>query len=188
MRRLALPLLALATALGLAGPGALPAAALTLVVDPAASSIASGSSGEALSGSVDVQVGAGSPAANRSFDVVGLDLQTAGGTRIRLDPAAPSPGLGVVGPTGSVLLGTLFLQVEDGGSVFPIAIPDVPGQATFVAGSLDQLATAFQIDSGSGGLLDVTLVARAVPEPAALGLLAVALALVARRRPRKETR
>jgi len=159
------------------------AGALTLTVDPAQSALTpqSGGSAEALTGTIEVQLGAVPVVANTSFDVTGLALATSGGTQIDLDPAAPGPGLGVVTPAGSVLVGTLFLRIQDAGDTVLLAIPDVPGQATFGSGGgLQQLPSAFTIDAGEAGLLDVSFVA--VPEPRLLVLFAaLGLGLALRR-------
>lgn len=175
------PWLALVASLALLP--ALRSEAISLQVDPAQSHLTPQvGSAESLSGTLDVVLGAVPVVSNTTLDVVALDLTASGGATIGLDPAAPSPGLGVVTPAGSVLIGTLFLRVVDGASVFDLAIPDVPGQAGFgPGGALRTLTTAFQIDTGgAAGLLDVTLFA--VPEPRTAALLALAiLALVARR-------
>lgn len=160
---------------------AAPAGALTLTVDPAQSAITpqSGGGAQTLSGSLDVVLGDVPVVANTTFDVTALALTASGGAQIDLDPGAPSPGLGVVTPSGSVLLGTLFLRIQDGGETTLLAIPDVPGQAEFgPSGGLSRLSSAFTIDAGEAGLLDVSFVA--VPEPGLALLLLGALALARR--------
>lgn len=161
-----------------------------LVATPASAlSIAAGQSSivpqfgaaASLSGTIDVAIGSLPLAHTTTFDVIGLSASASGGATFALDPASPSPGLGVVNVAGSFLIPTLLLAVETGGGSFPIAIANVTGAALFDASGmvLEQLTTSFQVDSGGpAGILTITLVA--VPEPASLvlagaGLVALAL-------------
>ena len=174
---------------------AAPAGASTLVgmvADPSQSSLTpSGGSPGSLSGSLDFAVGSlPFGPGNTTFDLVGLALAASGGT-IGLDPDVASPGLGVLKPTGELLIPTLFLTLSNGVTSVPLALPDVTGTVSFGPGgaSITGLETSFGVLTPTGPV-DVHLVAR-VPEPAtalltALGL--VALARRARRHPSEVSR
>jgi hypothetical protein len=159
-----------------------PAGALTLTVDPAQSSIVPQVGPAAsLAGTLDVAFGALPVVATTTFDVVAVAVTTSAGDAFALDPASPSPGLGVVNPAGAFLIPTLFLEITSGATSFALAIPNVTGSLVFGPGgaSVARLETTFSIDSGTpAGVLSVTLVAIPEPATAALagaGLLALAL-------------
>ena len=170
----------LAAACGFVLLAVAPASALS--ISPGQSSIVPQfGAAESLSGTIDVAIGSLPLTQTTSFDVIGLSASAGGGATFALDPASPSPGLGVVNVSGSFLIPTLFLEIDGGLGNFPIAIANVTGTALFDAGgtALQQLTTTFQVDSGGpAGILTITLVA--VPEPASLvlagaGLVALAL-------------
>jgi hypothetical protein len=171
-------LFGLGLVLGIAGPGH------ALVIDPTLSSVAAASGGsESLSGSLAIALGQVPVAANTTFDVIALQIETAGGTRIGLDLASASPGAGVVNPQGAFLIPTLFLRVEDAFGAFDLAVPNVEGvvELDATASLLRRLVTSFQIDSGGeAGVLTVAVVA--VPEPHALVLVILAGLAAARAR------
>jgi hypothetical protein len=159
------------------------ATTVTLQVDPTSSSLAPqvGAS-ESLSGTITLRVGSlpvgGSPTA---FDVIGLALSASGGATIGLDPAIANPGLGVLQPSGSFLVPTLFVRIVQG-STLDLAIPDITGDVTFGAGgaSVSRLDSTFGIDTQSpSGVVTVTIAA--VPEPACAMLVASGLAALALR-------
>lgn len=147
---------------------------------------------QSLSGTIEVAIGSLPLTQTTTFDVIGLAVSASGGASFGLDPASPSPGLGVVNVAGAFLIPTLFLSVDPGGGSFPLAISNVTGTASFdPSGSLlTGLTTSFQIASGGpAGLLTVTLVA--VPEPGSLllaGAGLLALAVGARRAGREVAR
>ena len=170
-------LAALVCAAGLAGP----AAAVRLDADPSQSSITPpGGAPEPMSGEVTVQVGAPAPSGNSSFDVVGLGLTTAS-YDVTLQPIA-NPGLGVVASNGSFLIPTLFLRVDDGVSPFDLALPDITGLLLGRGPGCPFdtcLETSFEIDTGGGSLIEVSL--RAVPEPSTGMLVALGFTMLAMR-------
>jgi hypothetical protein len=160
----------------------LPVPSLGLTIDPTASALTPAvGAAEPLSGTLQLAIGQLPVTGNTTFDVVSLLATTGAGTGIRLDPASPSPGLGVIDSAGSFLIATLFLEIEDPGGAFPLGIPDVRGQATFDASGtllLELQVDPFEIDPGGpGGVLGVTL--RALPEPGSLALLGLAGLVVA---------
>jgi PEP-CTERM motif len=173
----------LAGACGFALSVAAPASALVIAPDQS-SIVPQFGTAESLSGTIDVAIGSLPLTETTTFDVVGLSASASDGTTFALDPASPSPGLGVVNVAGSFLIPTLFLAIDPGGGSFPLAIADVTGTALFDASGtvLEQLSTSFQVDSGGpAGILTITVVA--VPEPASVllagaacaGLMALAL-------------
>lgn len=161
----------------------LPAASTALTLDPTASAITPAVGAPMpLAGTVQVGIGELPVTGNTTFDVLSLVATTTSGISIRLDPASPSPGLGVIDASGSFLVPTLFLEIEDGGAPFPLAIPGVTGQVFDAAGtSLQALSVdPFEIDSGGpAGILKVTLLA--LPEPGPLALIGLTLAVAVRR-------
>lgn len=164
---------------------AVPASALPLTVSSAQSSIVpEAGAAQSLSGTIEVAIGSLPLTQTTTFDVIGLAVSASGGASFGLDPASPSPGLGVVNVAGAFLIPTLFLAVDLGGGGFPLAISNVTGRLGFdPSGSvLTGLTTTFQVASGGpAGLLTVTLVA--VPEPGSLALAGAGLlALAARAR------
>lgn len=162
---------------------------VTLALDPTASTLVPESGpAQALAGTLTLRVGALPPGGTgTSFDVIGLALTASGGGTIGLDPALANPGLGVLRPTGEVLVPTLFLRLEQGGEVLDLAIPDVTGTVTFGPGgaSLARLDAQLELATGGpAGLLTVTIAA--LPEPASAALLAIGLAALAARGARAE--
>jgi len=181
--------LGLANALGLVlAVAATPAAALSIFTLPlvAPSAITpEGGSPEPLAGTLTVAIGSLPLVANTTLELTDVAVATGGGATFALDPGVASAGLGVLHPDGSLLIPTLFLQVDVGSGPQDLAIPNVTGTASFSGGgtALVGLDSAFDVDSPSG-LLAVRVVA--APEPASFGLLALGLAGVALRRARQE--
>jgi len=159
----------------------LPAASPALTLDPTVSAITPAVGAPApLTGTLQVDIGELPITGNTTFDVLSFLATTAGGISIRLDPASPSPGLGVIDASGSFLVPTLFLEIEDGAAPFPLAIPGVTGQVFDAAGtSLQALSVdPFEIDSGGpAGILTVTLLALPAPVPLILFGLTAAIAV-----------
>lgn len=176
---------ALALAALLAGADAR-ALGFDLTLDPALSELdpANGSPAP-LSGTGRVELSSPPPlAANTTFDLVDVAV-SGGGLSITLDPDLSNPGLGVLRPDTSFLIPNLFLRVDDGQVAFDQTIVDVEGTfgPSAACAGATCFETRFQIDSlGSAGLIDVRVVALALPEPSLLLLLALAAAAGARRR------
>jgi hypothetical protein len=86
----------------------------------------------------------------------------------------------VVNPAGAFLLPTLFLRIQDALGSFDLAVSNVTGAVVFgPSGSIERLSTAFEIDSGGPtGVLQVTVVAAALPEPGGLALAAAGVGLL----------
>jgi hypothetical protein len=164
---------------------------VTLALDPTASTLVPESGpAQTLAGTLTLRVGALPPGGTgTSLDVAGLALTASGGGTIGLDPTLADPGLGVLRPSGEVLIPTLFLRLEQGGEVLHLAIPDVTGIVTFGPGgaSLARLDAQLAIATGGpAGLLTVTIAA--LPEPASAALLSIGLAALAARGARAEVR
>lgn len=171
MRR---PLLLFALAALLAAPA--PAA---LVIDPGQSTLTPTVGGvETLSGDLQVALGAAPPlVANTTFDVVSLNATSSGGLDITLDPSLSNPAAGVLNPAGGFLIPNLFLELDDGVTLFQLTVPNVTGSYgdfTGCPGSVC-LETTFDIDTGGApGIVTVHLFA--VPEPGTALLLWLGLA------------
>ncbi len=151
------------------------ALALALDADPAQSSITpAGGSASPITGSLNVAVGQLPPATNTTFDVTQVALNS-GGYAISLQSIA-NPGLGVLSPAGNFLIPTLFLSVDNGVTPIDVALANVTG-VLFGRGPgcpYDYcLSSNFEIDSGAGGMLAVSLYA--VPEPSTALLVALGL-------------
>jgi hypothetical protein len=128
---------------------------------------------QALTGSVALDVDGVPVAAPTLFHLTDVSVVASGGASFALDPSVPSPGLGVVQASGSFLIPTLFLHVVDGATSFDLAVPNVDGTLVFGAGGdVTGVSSTFQVDSGTGGILTVTLVA---PEPDGALLIVCAL-------------
>ena len=169
--------------------GAGDALAVLLDVDSSQSALAPASGpASPISGSLRVAIGQLPPSSNTPFDVTELALDS-GPYTITLQPIA-APGLGVLSPSGSFLIPTLFVSLDDGASTVDFAIPDITG--LFLAagpgcGYDFCLETSFEIDTGAGGLLAVSLYA--IPEPGTALLVGAGLAgLAAARRIRRAAR
>jgi len=123
------------------------------------------------------------PLANTTFDMTNLALSS-GAYTISLQPIA-SPGLGVLAPAGNFLIPTLFLTLDDGSSLLDFALPNIVGQFFGASQGCPHeycLTTDLQIDTGPGGLLDVSIYA--IPEPSTALLVAVGLSGLALQRRR----
>lgn len=160
------------------------ARALALDADPAQSSITpAGGSPSPITGTLEVAVGQLPPVSNTTFNLIDVALYS-GGHAISLQSIA-NPGLGVLAPAGNFLIPTLFLSVDDGVTPVDIALANVTG-LLFARGpscAYDYcLSSSFEIDTGAGGLLGVTLYA--TPEPSTALLVALGLAGVALQRRR----
>jgi hypothetical protein len=175
----------IATAIGFAllcGSG--PARALVLDADPAQSAITpAGGSASPITGSLNVAIGQLPPVSNTTFDLTEIALNS-GGYAISLQSIA-NPGLGVLAPAGNFLIPTLFVSIDDGVTPVDIALANITG-LLFARGpscAYDYcLTSSFEIDTGAGGLLGVSLYA--VPEPSTALLVALGLAGVALERRR----
>ena len=165
------------------------ALAVNLDVDPSQSALAPAvGPASPISGQLSLAIGQYPNAANTTFDVTALDL-VSGPYTITLQPVG-APGLGVLAPSGSFLIPTLFVRLDDGASSVDFAIPDISGlfRAAGAGCAYDFcLDTSFEIDTGAGGLLAVTL--HAIPEPGTALLVGVGLGgLSAARRFRRTPR
>jgi hypothetical protein len=158
------------------------AALLSFGLDPGSTFTPPGGPAQALSGSFTAQLGDPAPASNTSFDVVALDLLASGGTSITLDPDVASPGLGVLGPSGSFLVPLLFVVVGDG-TPFDLTVLDVVGTLQLPAGPGSALSSTIEIESDLGSF-ELALSATAVPEPSSIALVLGGLGLLAVRRGR----
>jgi hypothetical protein len=169
--------------LALAAAFATPVGALTLTLVPGQSSIVPEvGSGESLAGTLEIALGALPVSATTTLDLTDVSVTSSGGTTVALDPASPSPGLGVVNPAGAFLVPTLFLELTSGTASLALAIPNVTGTLAFGPGgaSVIGLQSSFSVDSGTlAGILTVTLVA--VPEPGTLALAGAGLLFLALR-------
>lgn len=135
--------------------------------------------GAALSGMLDVEVGAPGRFGNATFDIVGLALQ-AGNASISL----VTPALGVVGAFGGFLVPNVHVSVQQNGQSHAVTIPDLLGHASFANGSLESLKAGFvlgpfqQGGSALGKLEAVAKIERAIPEPTGFAVFAAGLAAV----------
>lgn len=163
---------------------AAPASAV-LTIDPSQSSLTpTVGTPETLSGTVGVVLGDPPPlVSNTTFDVSQLAATSSGGLDITLDASLANPGAGVLNPAGGFLIPNLFLELDDGATVFQLTVPNVTGSYGALPGCPAQvcLETSFQIDTGGpAGIVTVNLYA--VPEPGTAGLLALGLAGLSWRR------
>ncbi|MGH0030908.1 MAG: PEP-CTERM sorting domain-containing protein [Myxococcota bacterium] len=163
---------------------ALPAAA-GLTIDPSKSTLTPSSGPvETLSGTLGVVLGSPLPlSSTTTFDVTGLAATSSGGLNIVLDPSIATPAAGVLNPSGGFLIPNLFLELDDGLSVFQLTVPNVVGSyGALVDCPVLCLETTFDIDTGgAAGIVTVDLFA--VPEPSTAGLVLVGcLGLGLRRR------
>jgi len=143
------------------------------------SALEQGSSSVALVGTIRLELGALPPlVANTSFDVAAVDAETPAldpsieGLSITLDDALANPGLGVLFTDGTFLIPSLHLSV-DGSDLTVSNVAGTFGASAACGGALC-LETSFAVDPGSGGLVNVRVVAH-VPEPGT-ALLALATA------------
>jgi hypothetical protein len=135
--------------------------------------------GEALTGTIEIDVASVPVAAPTLLRITDVTVQASGGASFTLDPSVLSPALGVVRANGSFLIPTLFLRVDDGSTPVDLAVPDVEGTLVFDAeGDVIGLASDFQVESPTAGILSVELVA-GVPEPDQALLIAGALTALA---------
>jgi len=136
--------------------------------------------GEALGGSLTLDVASVPVAAPTLFSLTDVSVLASGGASFALDPTVLSPALGVVQPDGGFLVPTLFLRVTNGATSFDLAVPNVAGTLFFgPGGGVVGLASQFEIDSASAaGVLAVHVVA-GVPEPGTVLLLALGLGAIA---------
>ncbi len=155
------------------------ASALTLTVDPAQSEVSDGSTSEALSGSLEIELGSAAGTSTTTFDVRSLVL-LAPGLSVGLDPAAPNPGAGVVNAAGAFLIPTLFVAFDVGPGSLALALPDVSGSVEFGGVGLSRLTASLEIDPGDGGPVRTFSVV-ALPEPQLALWLGVALVAAGRR-------
>lgn len=160
------------------------ATALVLGADPTASSVTpDGGPPSPITGSLEVAIGQLPPLANTNFDLTDVSLFSSG-YAISLQSIA-HPGLGVLAPTGDFLIPTLFLTLDDGVTPLDVVLRDVTGLLVSRGGSCVYdhcLSSDFEIDTGAGGLLAVSLYA--VPEPSTALLVALGLGGIARKRRR----
>jgi hypothetical protein len=169
------------TCLSFAGPAAAVSFGPLGVVPPSAI-VPDAGPGEALTGSISLDVATIPVAAPTLFHLTDVSVLASGGASFALDPTVLSPGLGVVQASGAFLIPTLFLRVTDGATNFDLAVPNVAGTLTFGAGGdVVGLASSFQVDSLTDGILTVNLVA-AVPEPGTVVLIALGLGALALRK------
>ena len=158
-----------------------PTPALVLTIDPTQSTLTPAVGAvETLSGTIQVLLGDPLPiVSNTTFDVEDLNATSSGGLDITLDPSLSSPGAGVLNPSGGFLIPNLFLELDDGVTIFQLTVPNVFGSfGDFVGCPGDIcLETTFAVDTG-GPLGIVTVHLFAIPEPhtallVSLGLLAL---------------
>ena len=175
-RMLSRSLLAI-SCLAVAGPAA--AVSFGLGVVPPSAIVPDAGPGEALTGSITLDVASIPVVAPTLFHLTDVSVLASGGAAFALDPSVLSPGLGVVQASGAFLIPTLFLRVTDGATNFDLAVPNVAGTLLFGAnGDVVGLTLSFQVDSLTDGVLTVNLVA-AVPEPGTLALIAIGLGALA---------
>ena len=167
---------------------AAPAPAVVLTIDSSQSTITPTVGGvETLSGTIQVILGDPLPlAANTTFDVEDLSATSSGGLDITLDPSLSNPGAGVLNPSGVFLIPNLFLELDDGVTLFQLTVPNVLGNFGDFAGCPGSicLETTFDVDTG-GPLGIVTVYLFAIPEPHTALLVSLGL-LVLGRRTRRE--
>lgn len=176
-QRLSRSLVAIACLL-VAGPAAAVSFGPLPVVAPSAI-VPDAGPGESLSGSITLDVTTVPVVAATLFSLTDVSVLASGGASFALDPGVASPGLGVVQPNGSFLIPTLFLRVVDGAANFDLAVPNVTGSLLFGAnGEVVGLASTFQVDSLTDGVLTVNLVA-GVPEPGTALLIAFGVGALA---------
>jgi len=169
------------TCLAFAGP----AAAVSfgpLSVTPPSAIVPPAGTGEALTGSITLDVASIPVVAPTLFRLTDVSVLASGGASFALDSAIASPALGVVQASGAFQIPTLFLRVADGATSFDLAVPNVEGTLLFGSGGdVVGLTSSFEVDSLTGGILTVNLVA-AVPEPGTALLIAFGLAALARKK------
>jgi hypothetical protein len=164
--------------LAFAGPAAAVSFGPLAVVAPSAI-VPQAGPGEALTGSITLDVTSVPVVAPTLFRLTDVSVLASGGASFALDPAIASPALGVVQASGAFQIPTLFLRVTDGATSFDLAVPNVGGTLLFGAGGdVVGLMSTFQVDSITGGILTVNLVA-AVPEPGTALLIAFGLGALA---------
>jgi hypothetical protein len=133
-----------------------------------------------------VLLGASPPlSGNTTFDVTSLDAHASGGLAVGLDPALAHPGAGVLSPSGSFLVPSLFLRLVDGSTIFDLTVPNVLGSYGAFAGCPADvcLQTSFDVDTGGpSGVVHVEVYAVPEPAPAALVALGMTALSAARRR------